>query len=437
GGQLAIDLERMLNHELDTITDLPAVLEDHRGRRFLDARSIVVKTSGSAGQSFGAFCNDGMVLEHEGTCNDGVGKGACGGEIVIKSPSGCGHQYGENVLIGNFALFGATGGRTFIAGEAGDRFAVRNSGATAVVEGVGDFCAEYMTNGAVLNLGGFSKGFGNGMSGGFAYQYDPENRLEGAVSHDSVLISTLTDGSALASIHEDAIQTMLKWHVAATGSPLGQSMLTHWDTERVHFKWVLPRALLQYQDAAEILAASNRKGLIDELASALANYQIEKLKKSWKSGELLYGGIAPVEEAASTEEMYELVNSWMVLETAQHLAEKRTKAGYNDPATLKATRNLILTEDFGLMSRLAKHARNAIANYSDEDLSALVANKRMNDFKRALSMRNSISMDSPGTYGWIIHQSRQNREILGRIPSFEELFAQHAVSETASRMLAG
>jgi glutamate synthase domain-containing protein 3 len=95
----------------------------------------------------------------------------------------------------SLALFGATGGRTFIEGQAGDRFVVRNSGATAVVEGVGDFCAEYMTNGAVLNLGAFSAGYGNGMSGGFAYQYDPDRQLEGSVSHDSVLLGSITDGT--------------------------------------------------------------------------------------------------------------------------------------------------------------------------------------------------------------------------------------------------
>ncbi|MEM9912592.1 MAG: glutamate synthase-related protein, partial [Pseudomonadota bacterium] len=188
GGQLAVDIERMLNHDLDTLPE--AAFEDGRGRRYLDHRTVRVVTQGSAGQSFAAFCNDGMVMEHTGTCNDGVGKGACGGEIIIRAPAGGGKGDGQNVLIGNFALFGATGGRTFIEGQAGDRFAVRNSGATAVVEGVGDFCAEYMTNGAILNLGSFSKGYGNGMSGGFAYQYDPDNRLPDMISADSVIMGT-------------------------------------------------------------------------------------------------------------------------------------------------------------------------------------------------------------------------------------------------------
>src|SRR5690606_39137451 len=152
---------------------LPAVIVDDRGRARLADRSVEVRTHGSAGQSYGAFCNDGMLLVHTGTANDGVSKSQCGGTVVVRAPGGGADGPGGNVLIGNFAAFGATGGRLFVAGEAGDRFAVRNSGVTAVVEGVGDFACEYMTNGAVLNLGAFGTGLGNGMSGGFLYQYDP------------------------------------------------------------------------------------------------------------------------------------------------------------------------------------------------------------------------------------------------------------------------
>ncbi|MEM9421808.1 MAG: glutamate synthase-related protein, partial [Pseudomonadota bacterium] len=436
GGQLAIDIERLLNHQLEDVSSIPAVRQDDRGRRFLDARSVEVRTHGSAGQSFGAFCNDGMVLEHTGTCNDGVGKGASGGEIVVKSPRGGGTAYGENVLIGNFALFGATGGRTFIAGQAGDRFAVRNSGATAVVEGVGDFCAEYMTNGAILNLGGFAKGFGNGMSGGFAYQYDPDDALADAISHDSVLVQSLVGDDPRSSIHEDAVRLLLQWHVAATKSPLAIKILETWDTVKGQFKWIMPRALLQYQDAQEILATSPRKELVEELSSALAMHQILKLKRSWKEGTPIHHGAVPAHGDTDSEEMFDLLNSWTVLEVAQSVVRKRTNLPDGDAGMVKATRNLILTEDFSLVSQLSRHARTALSGYSDEDLSALVANKRLTDFKRALSIRNILSTDSPGTYGWILYQSRQNADILGRIPSFEELFAQNALPDMAARMVA-
>ncbi|MEO0426760.1 MAG: glutamate synthase-related protein [Pseudomonadota bacterium] len=431
GGQIAIDIERRLNHE-DAAP--PASFVSARGRRYLDHRSVRIVTSGAAGQSFGAFCNDGMVLEHTGTCNDGVGKGACGGEIVVRAPAGGGSGSGQNVLIGNFALFGATGGRTFIEGEAGDRFAVRNSGATAVVEGVGDFCAEYMTNGSILNLGGFSKGFGNGMSGGFAYQYDPENRLQDMLSKDSVFSGRLGDGSAEGEIHMDAVKQLLTWHVAATGSAKAKALLEDWDSVQGDFAWIMPKALLQYQDADAILSARSRKDLVEELSTALAAHQIAMLKSAWKSGAPVHGGFAPSQAEADSADMYRLLNSYTVLDTAQTLARKRVST--EGPALEKAARNLILTEDFALMSTLSKHAKIAVADYDDAGLAVLVAQKRLDDFKRALSLRNILSMDSPGTYAWILHQDRKNRAALGTVPSFDELFARSAVPEIAARLAA-
>lgn len=436
GGQLAIDIERMLNHELSDASDMPSVLTDVRDRRFLSHESVRICTDGSAGQSYGAFCNDGMVMDHIGTCNDGVGKGACGGTIIVKSPAGGGRAHGENVLIGNFALFGATGGRTFVAGQAGDRFAVRNSGATAVVEGVGDFCCEYMTNGSVLNLGGFSKGYGNGMSGGFAYQYDPEGRLPEALSQDSVLTGTLGDGSAHAQIHTHAVHQLLQWHFEATGSQRAEHLLKDWDNVFGEFAWIMPRALLQYQDADAILAARSRKELLEELATALSAHQVTKLKRAWKSGLPVEHGMAPDYGETDTEEMFKLLNSWTVLDAAQAIARKRVGGKTRDDAVQKATRNLVLTEDFTLMMQLAKHARTAVSDYDDGELAALVANKRLRDFKQALSLRNILSMDSPGTYSWIVHQSEKNREQLGHIPSFEELFARNALPAVVAQAVA-
>ncbi len=430
GGQLGIDIERMLNHDR---VDMASAFEDERGRRFLDPRSIRVVTTGSAGQSFGAFCNDGMMLQHTGTCNDGVGKGASGGEIIVRSPGG-GTQ-DENVLIGNFALFGATGGRTFIEGQAGDRFAVRNSGATAVVEGVGDFCAEYMTNGAILNLGDFAKGYGNGMSGGFVYQYDPEGRLPDMLSQDSVFMGTLVDGSDHASIHEDAILQLLEWHVEATSSAKATALLADWDTARAHMAWVMPKALLQYQDADAILAARSRKDLVEELSTALAAHQIVELKAGWKKDAPVHGGAVPTHGRVDDGNMYRLVNSYTVLEHAQVIADKRL--GKTDIAARdKGVRNLILTEDFALMTALSKHAKKALDGYDDAGLAVLVSHKRLRDFKSALALRNILNMDSPGTYGWILHQDRKNRAALGDIPSFDELFAQNALPDLVARTAA-
>ena len=436
GGQLAIDIERLLNHKLNAEqqAQLPAVLADDRGRHYLAPRTVNILTSGSAGQSYGVFCNDGMQLKHSGTCNDGVGKGQCGGEIIVVSPGGGSDDAEGNVLIGNFALFGATGGRLFVQGQAGDRFAVRNSGATAVVEGVGDFCCEYMTNGAVLNLGSFGKGFGNGMSGGFAYQYDPYGTLAGKAAGDSVLIGSITEDSEMARVHKEAVFTMLNWHLEATQSPRASWLLEHWETECQHFVYVMPRSLLLYQDSAEILKAKSRKDLLEELSTALAAHQVAKFKAAWREGKPIANGAVPAYGATDTPEMLVLLNNYTVLSSAQQLALSRLPKGTSveDDAVEKAVRNLLMTEDFALIAKLQRHARAAIENYSDEQLSCLIAAKRIADYKAALRQRNIRSMDSLATYGWIISQDAKNRQILGGLPDFEELFARAALPELAA-----
>ncbi|MEM7600794.1 MAG: glutamate synthase large subunit, partial [Verrucomicrobiota bacterium] len=431
GGQLAIDIERLLNHQIETLPESARVRDDER--RILKPRTIKISSEGSAGQSFGAFCNEGMVMHHTGTCNDGVGKGACGGEIIVKSPAGGNPKEGQNVLIGNFALFGATGGRLFVDGQAGDRFAVRNSGASAVVEGVGDFCCEYMTNGSVLNLGDFSKGLGNGMSGGFAYQYDPNGKLPDLASHDSVFFGSFGEDSEQSRIHETCVKQLLNWHIAATGSVRASVLLDEWENTREHIYWIMPKALLVYQDADAILAARSRKDLMEELANALCKSQITAMKEAWRDGNHILGGALPAYGETDTEEMFRLLNSFTVLEAAQTMAAKRT--GSEDRAENdKLARNLILTEDFYLMSNLAKHAKEAISDYDDNQLAALVANKRILDFKQTLAMRVSSRMDRLGTYAWIDFQDAKNESILGEIPSFDELFARSALPTVLERM---
>ncbi|ANW67362.1 glutamate synthase large subunit [Mycobacterium sp. djl-10] len=427
GGQLAIDIERMLNHEG---AQGSSVCTDERGRRYLAPESVVITTTGSAGQSYGAFCNDGMTMTHTGTCNDGVGKSACGGTITVRSPGGGAQTPGGNVLVGNFALFGASGGRLFVEGEAGDRFAVRNSGATAVVEGVGEFLCEYMTNGAVFNIGGFGKGVANGMSGGFLYQYDPAGELASKVSADSVVLAPISD----AAFHEVAARTLLEWHAEATGSEKARALLQGWATTRQHVVFVMPRALLQYQDADAILAAKTRKELLDELATALAGYQVHKFKRSYRDQTLVHGGSVPGYGDTDTEEMFALLNTYTVLNMAQQLALTRTPGvtDVTDPRIGKAVRNLVLTEDFFLVNKLQRYAREAIEIFPDEDLAVLIANKRITDYKEALAQRNVLSMDSPGTYGWILHQSAKNVDRIGRLPSFEELFACKTIPTVAA-----
>jgi len=428
GGQLSIDIEKALNHDHRKIKS-DSIFESTSGIRFLDKNSICISTKGSAGQSFGAFCNNGMVFNHTGTCNDGVGKSACGGEIVIKNPS-VNNKPKRNVLVGNFALFGATGGRIFVEGEAGDRFAVRNSGSTAVVEGVGEYCCEYMTNGTVLNLGNFSRGFGNGMSGGFAYQFDPKRKLENNISKESVLLNYLNEKNELSLIHENTILKLLDWHHKATNSMAANYLINNWIKEKKNMAVITPKAFLQYQDYEEILAAKSRKDLIEELSEGMAFFQIEKFKKAWAEGKNILMGRVPQPKETKTENMYELVNNWTVLNSAQKIARKTLNIDQADDKSVnKIVKNLILTEDFKLMSKLLKHSREVINHYNDKELAVLIANKRLNDFKKALTLRNVMSMDSLSTYGWIIYQQLRNTRAVRSLKSYEELFYNQTIPD--------
>ncbi|WP_336671630.1 glutamate synthase-related protein [Tsukamurella sp. USMM236] len=422
GGQLAVDLERLLNHpaadQRGAFTGVPvpdchpAVLTDERGRRFLADGAVVVRSHGSAGQSFGVFCTDGMDLQHTGTANDGVAKSQCGGRVVVRSPGGGGADAGANVLIGNFALFGATGGRTFVQGEAGDRFAVRNSGATAVVEGVGEYCCEYMTGGAVLNLGGFGKGLGNGMSGGFVYQYDPEGRAAGAAS-SSLHVETLV-GPHTPPFHEVAVRTMLAWHAEATGSPLAARLLADWAGTRDNIVVGTPLALMHYQDADHIWAAHGRKELLDELAGSVAADRLREFKRSLRAGTPVGGGTAPKFGDTRSRHAFSLLSSFTVLSLAQEVAAERVPGatGHDDPRVSARARNLVLTEDFAVRQRITKYLRARLDTFEDAELAALIATKRLGDYTTSLEERNVLSMDAPGTYGWILYHRARNAAAL-------------------------
>ncbi|MFJ3669558.1 glutamate synthase-related protein [Streptomyces sp. NPDC090106] len=430
GGQLGIDVERLLNHAFDG--DVPAIVSDDRGRRRLVDDAVRIRTSGSAGQSYGVFCNDGITLEHTGTANDGVGKSQSGGRIVVRAPGGGSTERGGNVLVGNFALFGATGGRTFVQGEAGDRFAVRNSGATAVVEGLGDFGCEYMTGGTVLNLGGFGKGLGNGMSGGFLYQYDPTGELAGRVSADSLLVFPVTD-TGNGAFHEEAVRLLLAWHVEATGSPLAARLLENWDDERRYVYCGMPRALLLYQDSTEILAAATRSELLDELATSVASDKLRAFKVDYRDRRAVLGGRAPA-FGDQGDDMFSLLSSYTVLAVAQDLALQRVPgaSGPDDPRVAEAVRNLVLTEDFFVRQRVVKYLRGTLDRFDEGELATLIAMKRLDDYKRALRQRNNLSVDSPGTYGWIVHQTAKNAG-LARASRFDELLANAALTDLATR----
>ena len=429
GGQAAIDIERMLAYELteQQVAGSKVIYTHQQGRRYLAPDSVVIRTHGSAGQSYAAFLNDGMRMEHLGTCNDGVGKSACGGTLVVESPGGGLKTPGNNVLIGNFALFGATGGKAFINGEAGDRFAVRNSGAMAVVEGVGDFACEYMTNGAVLNIGGFGKGFCNGMSGGNAYQYDPENLLENLYDKSSVELHGLTEESDTARAHEQFILAMLEQHADYAKSSKARSLINNWESERKHFKFAMPLWLYKTQTTEYLQQSMDRKEMIEELSQALAQQQIEQVKKGYQTSQPLFDGAIPGHGSTDKALRFKLVNSFAVLEKAQQCARDMLKhlpeALRSQSQIEQAARKLIMERPRKLQESLVKNTREAYSNYSDDQLACLLASKRLNDYKTALINRSVQSIYSIGSTAWIIEQDKINKQALAGIPCIEEYLA--------------
>ncbi len=217
----------------------------------LPADTIRVALTGAAGQSFGAFLPPGISLALEGEANDFVGKGLSGGRLVVRPPSAATFAAEDNVIIGNVALYGATSGDAFIRGVAGERFAVRNSGAHAVVEGVGDHACEYMTGGRVVVLGATGRNFGAGMSGGLAFVLDGDGTFRRRCNTGMVDLDRLADDDEITLVHE-----LIARHVVLTGSGLGARVLERWPDTVAHFVVVSPRDFKRVKatDAAHLAA---------------------------------------------------------------------------------------------------------------------------------------------------------------------------------------
>ena len=437
GGQFAIDVERHINYEM-TVEERathPAIDTLGNGRSVLRDDSIVIRSHNSAGQSFGAFNNSGISLYHSGTCNDGVGKGCSGGRITVTNPgSGC-DLTDCNVLVGNFALFGATGGELFVEGQAGDRFGVRNSGAVAVVEGVGDFCCEYMTNGSIVNLGSYGKGFGNGMSGGVAYQYDPEGLISELASHDSVMVTPLNEGSELMQGQEIALRMLIERHIEHTGSVLAKQILNDWEQSRNHFYVMIPRALYSYHCSDAILKSiADRKKLLEELSHAWGLWHLRRVADAYRNKRMMFSGQVPNYGDHDTVLIYQYVNAMGVLRRAIEVAEKSDIVKNGVVSVDAVARNLIETEDRKLLDQLFKDVKEALKDYSDQALASLLADKRVRDYKESLILREVADIRAWGTSVWIILRDRDNHQELKNYPMLEESLASHYTQVLAEAM---
>ncbi len=226
-------------------TMLSGVVAGRCGPSGLPADTITIRCRGSAGQSFGAFLAPGIGLHLEGDANDYVGKGLSGGRISIATPSTAGFVAAGNTIIGNVALYGASAGEAYFNGLAGERFGVRNSGALAVVEGVGDHGCEYMTGGVVLVLGSTGRNFGAGMSGGEAYVLDEPGDFRGHVNTEMVAIERVS-----AQRDRALVRRLLENHLAWTGSSRARAVLQAWDDYCPRFVKVMPRAFAAMAERA-------------------------------------------------------------------------------------------------------------------------------------------------------------------------------------------
>jgi len=276
----AVRLERTIRNVDRTVgAMLSGEVAKRHGHAGLPEDTISVKFTGNAGQSFGAFLARGVSLELTGDANDYVGKGLSGGRIVVKPPAGVPRDPTENIIVGNTVLYGAIAGEAYFQGVAGERFAVRNSGAVAVVEGTGDHGCEYMTGGVVLVLGKTGRNFAAGMSGGVAYVFDPEGdfdrrcnlamvKLEKVAAGDgadhpelpqqrSISVSDPGMGDLLR-FDAERIRILVERHLLRTGSPRARQIMDNWDASLTKFVKVMPtdyaKALTDLRARAAIAA---------------------------------------------------------------------------------------------------------------------------------------------------------------------------------------
>ena len=228
-------------------------------RRFgdsLEEDAFTVNCAGGGGQSFGAFLPKGVTIRLKGDANDGFGKGLSGGKLVITPPDEAGFAAHDNIIVGNVALYGATAGKAYVCGIAGERFCVRNSGAIAVVEGCGDHGLEYMTGGRAVVLGRTGKNFAAGMSGGIAYVLDRDHSLYLRINKDMVSMSAVTEKYDIAWL-----RSILEEYERETASPFAAQVLEHFEEWLPDFKKILPN---DYQRMRKAIGRYEEQGISSE-----------------------------------------------------------------------------------------------------------------------------------------------------------------------------
>ena len=263
GKNASIDIKiKNTDRSLGTLLGAEVIRNHSEG---LSDDTILINCEGSAGQSFGAFVPKGITLNVTGDANDYLGKGLSGGKIIVKAPKDAAYDAEENIVVGNVALYGATSGEAYISGIAGERFCVRNSGATAVVEGVGEHGCEYMTGGKVVILGPTGKNFAAGMSGGVAYVYDEENRLYRNLNKELVLMEKVE-----TKADKEELKKMLEDHIKFTGSKKATEILKDYAGNLSKFKKIIPE---DYKKLISVTSMLEEQGMSIEEARIEAFYK--------------------------------------------------------------------------------------------------------------------------------------------------------------------
>ena len=256
GKKSSVDIE-LTNIDRTFGTLLGAEITRHNAEGLLDD-TIEINCKGSGGQSFGAFIPKGLTLKLTGDSNDYFGKGLSGGKLIVHAPEDANYDPSENIIIGNVALYGATSGEAYIAGMAGERFCIRNSGVTAVVEGVGEHGCEYMTGGHAVILGPTGKNFAAGMSGGVAYVLDEDNTLYKNLNKQLVNMEKVE-----LKNDKEELKKMIENHVKYTGSKKGQMILDNFDEYIGRFKKIIPT---DYKEMLRLTARNEEQGMDREQA---------------------------------------------------------------------------------------------------------------------------------------------------------------------------
>ncbi|KAG8626049.1 hypothetical protein KVT40_006450 [Elsinoe batatas] len=338
--ELALEKGLPCRIECDVVnTDraLGATLSYHVSKRFgesgLPQDTIHANIRGSAGQSFGAFLAPGITLELEGDANDYVGKGLSGGRLIVYPPRAAVYKAEENVLVGNVCLYGATSGQAFFRGVAAERFAVRNSGVTAVVEGVGDHGCEYMTGGRVVILGATGRNFAAGMSGGIAYVLDMQRDFEGKVNQEMVELSSLEDPQEIAFL-----RGMIEDHHHYTGSELAARVLLDFSRALPRFVKVLPvdYKRVMAEEAAKAAAAKKSQYPLPILpGNAVRNLHEDSKKKEHEheAKEKKKNDLLDIEESVTDGKREEKRSALVLDKTRGFMKYQRRSEKYRNPKT--------------------------------------------------------------------------------------------------------